>query len=68
MGKSGGSRKSGGEITVRRVIEILASIEAEARVARAMLQALGPETKITLTEEIKALSVKESIVLKDDSC
>ena len=45
-----------GGATVAHVMEMLASIEAQCRLARLMLQRLDPSTPIPLNREIKALA------------
>ena len=52
-GKSG-ARKGGA--TVAQAMEMLASIEAQCRLVRLMLQQLDPSTPIPWTRESKALA------------
>ncbi|MBI4915776.1 MAG: hypothetical protein HY825_08005 [Acidobacteria bacterium] len=57
-----------GEITIARVMAVLAHIEWEVRLARLALQQLDPGTKIPATEEIKALSAAEPPSLPNVAC
>jgi hypothetical protein len=54
-GKSGTAKN---EATIAHVMEMLASIEAQCRLVRLMLQSLDPSTPIPLSRETKALAKK----------
>ena len=56
--KTGKSGVGKGGATVAQVMEMLAGIEAQCRLARLMLQRLDPTTPIPLNREIKALAKK----------
>jgi len=64
----GGKQSKGGDITVARVMEVLAHIEWEVRLARVMLQQLDPGMKLAVTEDLKALSAAEPPSVPNVAC
>jgi len=58
----------GDSVKIAKINEILARIEWELRVARALLHELGPDSSIKLTDEIRALLKQEPRSVKDFPC